>query len=184
MQPQIMQVMKTATQLQAMKSTLTLTIMATTRLEKVETATINVKDDNSVTQIVMQMKYPTIQSAPQAITIQSVLKSIEKCTSKSDLDLLQIDFYITFDLQITHNDPIDSPEQIEVKENIQEKESNTRKISKISKKKQKRNLKLFVNVFESIESFVIFTFFKLGLIIIKSIFFISFMIFEFILIFE
>ena len=49
-------------------------------------------------------------------------------------------------------------------------------MSKISRKKQRRNLKLFTNVFESIISFVICTLFKLGFIIIESIFVKSFMI--------
>ena len=60
----------------------------------------------------------------------------------------------------------------------------TRKMSKISKKKQRQNIELFINVFKLIVLFVICTFFKLGLIIIESIFVKSFMIFELILIFE
>ena len=88
--------MKPAMQPQAMKTTSTLTSMATTRVAKAETATINGKADNSATQIVMQMRYLTIRSAPQAITLQSILKSIEKCMSKSDMNLLWIDFHIIF----------------------------------------------------------------------------------------
>ena len=116
-QPQITQAMKTATQPQAIKTTSTMTSMATTRVAKAESATVNGKADNSAMQIVMQMRYPTIRSAPQAITIRSVLKSIEKFTSKSDLHLLRIDIHNIFGyLWIDHNNPIDSPEQIEVKE--------------------------------------------------------------------
>ena len=112
-QPQIMQEeLKTATQPQAMKTPSTLASMATTRVAKVETATG--KDGNSATQIGMQLKYPTIQSA---ITIQSVLKSIKKCRSISYLHLLWINFHILFGyIRIAHNNPIDSPDQIEVKE--------------------------------------------------------------------
>ena len=97
--------MKTATQLQAM-----------TQLEAQPQIT-QAKSDNCVMQIVMQMRYPTMQSAPQAITIQHVPNSIKKCTSKSDLHLLWIHFHIIFGyLQIAHNNQIDSQEQIEVKE--------------------------------------------------------------------
>ena len=91
-QPQITQEeLKTATPPQSMKTPSMLVSMATTRVAKVETATG--KDGNSVTQIGMQLKYPTIRSA---ITIQSVLKSIKKYTSKSDLHLLWINFHILF----------------------------------------------------------------------------------------
>ena len=53
-----------------------------TRIAKAEGATINVKAKDSATQILMQMRYLTIQSASKAITIQSVPKSTKKRTSK------------------------------------------------------------------------------------------------------
>ena len=75
------------------------------------------KSDKFKTQIVMQMTYPTMQSAPQAVTIQSAPNSIKKCMSKYDLHLFRFDFHIIFGyLQIAHNNQIDSQEQIEVKE--------------------------------------------------------------------
>ena len=107
LQPQIMQEeLKTAKPPQAMKKPSILASIATTRVVKVKIATG--KDGNSATQIGMQLKHPTIQSA---ITIKSVLKSIKKCTSKSDLHLLWINFHILFDyIRIVHNNLIDSPD--------------------------------------------------------------------------
>ena len=66
------------------------------------------KVENCARQIVMRMRYHTMQPAPQAITIRSALNSITKC---------QIDFNIIFGyFLIAHNNQIDSQEQIEVEE--------------------------------------------------------------------
>ena len=105
--------------------------------------------------------------------------------SKYDLHLLWIDFHIIFGyLLIAHNNQIDSQEQIEVKElKIQDIEYKDKKDGQDIQEEAKVQPRIGYK-FSGIYRFICDLLFKLGLIIIVSIFVKSFVIFELILIFK